>query len=1381
MQRDHIGKPILRLVVCIATVFAVSAALYAVPLNRRPLSAALCFLFVILIASAVWGFRYALFVSFLAALGFSWLLPPVGRFWLSDPRDVYVLAAFLGIGITISSLSDRARREALHANQRRAEAVAAHQRFRDLVNSVEGIVWEADAQSFVFSFVSEQAERILGYPVEQWLREPTFWKDHIHSEDRDLAVQFRVQATTEKRSRDFEYRMIGAEGRVVWLRDLVTVVAENGRAAQLRGVMIDITKRKKNEETLREQASLLSLTHDAIFVCDSSTIIKYWNRGAEEMYGWTAEEASGKVSHNLLKTAFPVPLEQIEAELIRAGRWEGELVHTKKDGTPVVAASRWSLQRSDRGTPIAILEINNDISEQKRAEQARQEIEEKWRAAFESNPTMYFIVDEAGVIVSVNAFGAEQLGYTVVELLGQPVLNVFLEPDRQAILRHASDCFEQPGQTMRWEARKIRKDGSMIWVRETGNAVVLKNQPVLLVVCEDITEQKRAEEAARRSEKELRDVIETIPALAFSIQPDGSTDFVNRRVLEYTGLPAEAISGPGWQSTVHRDDLGTHMEKWRLSFASGEAFENEARHRNAKGEYRWFLVRAVPLRDGHGNILKWYGILTDIEDRKRTEQSLGRSEAYLAEAQRLAKTGSWAFKPGLTKPLYWSDEMFRIWGFDPHQGLPDNETAWQRIHPEDLKAIVREQIERASSGNLKTDVVQDIRIVMPDGTVKYIHGASHPVVDDSGKVVEYIGTSVDITEGKRAEESLRRSEAYLAEAQRLTRTGSWAYNPFTGKTIYWSDEMFRIFGLDPQEGPSSEKFWQLVHPEDHDRVKERVEREAHEKREYVDEYRIVLADGTVKHILDIGHPVFNDAGDIAEFVGTTVDVTERKRAEETLRRSEAYLADAQKLSHTGSWAWSPVTGEVPYWSEEMFRIFGLDPQQGPPASEAFWKRVHPEDRDSMQELMRKAAREKTEYEHDHRIVFPDGTVRHIHAIGHPVLDRAGDVVEFVGTAVDVTERKRAEEEMRAAETRFRTFVDHATDALFVHSSDQGRVVDVNQRACESLGYTREELIGMKPSDFDCRVDPAFEQRVRERLEAGEVCTFEASHRRKDGTVFPVEVRMRLFWHVGVPFGLSLVRDITDRKRAEQERERLRQLEADLARMNRVSMMGELAASLAHEIKQPIAAAATNVGTCLRWLQRQPAEIEEAREAAARIAQDVNRAADVINRVRSLYTKEDQQRELLHVNEVIEEMIILLRDEASRYSILIRSDLAKDLPKVIADRVQLQQVFMNLMLNGIEAMKDTTGELTTKSERTADGQILFSVTDTGVGLPGDNVQQIFDAFFTTKPQGTGMGLAITRSIIEAHGGRLWASANTGRGATFHFTLPSEASSSSTSAG
>ena len=250
-------------------------------------------------------------------------------------------------------------------------------------------------------------------------------------------------------------------------------------------------------------------------------------------------------------------------------------------------------------------------------------------------------------------------------------------------------------------------------------------------------------------------------------------------------------------------------------------------------------------------------------------------------------------------------------------------------------------------------------------------------------------------------------------------------------------------------------------------------------------------------------------------------------------------------------------------------------------------------------------------------------------------------------------------------------------------------------------------------------------------------------------------------------------DIEDRKKAEQERERLRQLEADLAHVNRVSTMGQLAASLSHELKQPIAAAITNAKTCLRWLAREQPDIEEAREATMRIVKDGNRAAEIINRLRSFYTKgAPLERELVDVNEVVREMLELLRSEAARYSICVRTDLAAELPRVTADRVQLQQVVMNLMLNGIEAMKDTGGELTIKSERGENGELLMSISDSGVGLPTEKADEIFDAFFTTKPQGSGMGLTISGSIIKSHGGRLWARANANRGLTFHFTLPSE---------
>jgi signal transduction histidine kinase len=254
-------------------------------------------------------------------------------------------------------------------------------------------------------------------------------------------------------------------------------------------------------------------------------------------------------------------------------------------------------------------------------------------------------------------------------------------------------------------------------------------------------------------------------------------------------------------------------------------------------------------------------------------------------------------------------------------------------------------------------------------------------------------------------------------------------------------------------------------------------------------------------------------------------------------------------------------------------------------------------------------------------------------------------------------------------------------------------------------------------------------------------------------------------------------DITERKHAEEEGERLRQLEADLAYMNRVSMMGELAASLAHEIKQPIAAAAINGEACTNWLRRDAPGVTEALSAASAMVADVTRAGGIIDRVSSLYRRGTPERELVDVNEIVREMSTLLDDTASRNAVSIRTDLDPEVPRTTVDRIQLQQVLMNLMLNGIEAMQDMCGELSIASKRTKDGQVLISVSDTGVGLSIDEAERIFEAFFTTKPRGTGMGLSISRRIITSHGGHLWANPNTGQGATFQFTLPVEATASS----
>jgi signal transduction histidine kinase len=281
---------------------------------------------------------------------------------------------------------------------------------------------------------------------------------------------------------------------------------------------------------------------------------------------------------------------------------------------------------------------------------------------------------------------------------------------------------------------------------------------------------------------------------------------------------------------------------------------------------------------------------------------------------------------------------------------------------------------------------------------------------------------------------------------------------------------------------------------------------------------------------------------------------------------------------------------------------------------------------------------------------------------------------------------------------------------------------------------------------------------------------EKEYFRSDGSRVPVLVAATVIdWSETLAFVL----DLTERKHAEDERERLRHAQADLAYMSRVITVGELAASLAHEIKQPIAAAVLNAKTCVRWLKRDSPDVIEACEAALRTVRDATRAADIVDRVRSLYKRGSPQRELVDLNEIIEEMIALLQDRANRYSIPIRAELTPSLSKVMADRVQLQQVVMNLMLNGIEAMKDMGGELTVTSKRTEDGQSLISVSDSGIGLPVEGSERIFEPFFTTKPEGTGMGLSISRTIVESHSGRLWASSNRRRGATFHFSLPTEA--------
>jgi PAS domain S-box-containing protein len=445
--------------------------------------------------------------------------------------------------------------------------------------------------------------------------------------------------------------------------------------------------------------------------------------------------------------------------------------------------------------------------------------------------------------------------------------------------------------------------------------------------------------------------------------------------------------------------------------------------------------------------------------------------------------------------------------------------------------------------------------------------------------------------------------------------------------------------------------------------------------------------------------------------------------------------------------------------------------------------IHPQDKSDFAEKWRAAVAQGESFEAEARMLRADGCYRWFLIRAVPLRESNGGISRWYGTNFDIDdlkrvqeeiiERKRSEERLLESESRFQMMADTAPVLIWMTGTDS-LCNYFNKPWLEFTGRSMEQEVGIgwtegvHPDDVQGCFDgflPAFHARKPFRMEY--------RLRRADG-------EYRWVIESGIPrytgdaefagyIGSNI--DITDLKRAEQERERLRQVQADLARVNRVTTMGELTASLAHEVNQPIAAAVTSANSCLHWLAAEVPNLDKARAAAERIVKDGTRAAEIISRIRHLFQKGTQQLELVDVNEVIKEMIILLRGEATRHSISVRTELAGDLPQVMGDRVQLQQVMMNLMTNGIDAMKavDGTRELAIKSRRTDNEQLMVSVSDTGVGLPPEQVDQIFNAFFTTKPHGTGMGLRICRSIVESHGGRLWAADNSPRGASFYVSL------------
>jgi PAS domain S-box-containing protein len=678
-------------------------------------------------------------------------------------------------------------------------------------------------------------------------------------------------------------------------------------------------------------------------------------------------------------------------------------------------------------------------------------------------------------------------------------------------------------------------------------------------------ELKRAEEALRSSERNLILTINTIPIFISVSRADGTVLSVNQAALDYHGVTLQDVQrGDHRTGFFHPDDVERVREVREEALKHPRPFQYELRAMGKDGRYRWFSVRHNPLLDDQGRIDRWYATAFDIEDRKRAEaeveQALDqqkRAEVLLAEEKRLL-------------------EMVASGG-----SLLDV-----------LDALCR------SVESMAGPCYCSVYLIDPRGT-KFHNGAAPSLPSSFNDPIE--GAPVDPETGPCGMAACLKRQVIAADVASDPRWPASMFRPLAlahGLRSCWSTPILSLAG------------------------------------EVLGTFAIYQDEPASPT------PLQQDL--IARFNHIASIAIERAHGEAALKRSEAFLTEAQHLSLTGSFTWRVATDEIT-WSEQLYRIYEIVIGE-PVTLELIRTRVHPEDVSLLErmKMVHQAEGGAANFEWHYRLLMPNGSIKYLHAIAHATRDQDGQL-EYIAAVQDVTESKVAEEAVNRAR-------------------------------------------------------------------------------------------------------------------------------AELAHMARVTTLSALTASIAHEINQPIAAVTTSAGACLRWLNRDQPDLQRAQEAAMRIEEDGKRAAEIITHLKSFYKKDlSPERDMVSVDDVVGEMLELLRSEAGQHSVVMGTELEAELPSVIADRVQLQQVLMNLMLNGMEAMSERGGELTISTRRESGG-VLVSVSDTGVGIPANKMGDIFNPFVTTKAQGTGMGLAISRTIIESHGGRLWATANPERGATFHFTLP-----------
>ena len=998
--------------------------------------------------------------------------------------------------------------------------------------------------------------------------------------------------------------------------------------------------------------------------------------------------------------------------------------------------------------------LRKEIAERERAEEAVRRSEDRLRLVIDTLPALVWSKLPDGSADFLNRRFLEYTGLSVEEALGWGWMNEFHPNDRAEEEWRAAFAAGKPFER---EAHIRRADGTYRWFLM--RAVPLRDELGNVVkwygTSTDIEDRKQAEDTVRRSEERLRLVIDTTPAMLHSARPDGYVDFFNKRWLDYVGVSLEDIRGWGWTNVMHPDDVEGVVGKWRSSVATGRPFEAEARLRRADGEYRLMILRKVPLRDEAGSIVKWYGSATDIEDRRRAEQELRQAEEHIRAI--LEYSPNWIFlKDTEGRYLLVNKEIERAFGISQEQikGKTDSE-----IFPHEQAAEFRaNDLKVLRAGH--TIEFEEI-VLLEDGPhTSIVH--KFPLFDTHGNIYATGGVATDITERKRDEEARRYSEEQYRTVVE-TATDAVVSIGEDSKVLFVNPATTKIFGYDTSELIGRPLM--MLMPESLRKLHEAGFRRYLATGERHLNWQGAEVTGLRKNGQEF--PVEVSFGEMISngrkvFTGFIRDMSEKKRAENELRKQkEVFQKIFENIPVTISFVGQD--GHIELVNPEWERTMGWTLKEMREHNLNLYAELYP-DPQYRQWVLDLIAASTGEW-NDRKVRVRDGRV----------IDLAMAVVHLSdGTSVaigrNITERKRAEAGLRESEARFRLVADSAPVMIWMSGTDK-LCTDFNKPWLDFTGRSIDQELGngwaegVHPEDLQrCMTTyiQAFDRREEFRMEY--------RLRRYDGEFrWVLDIGAPRFNPDGSFAGyIGSCIDVTEQRRAEEQ---LHQAQADLARVTRVVAMGELAATIAHEVNQPLTAIVTNANFSLRHLRSSNPNFDELLVAITEIVNDGTRASAVISRIRGLLAKATPRRAQLDINEIIQQVIILLRNELTRNRVYLRTELAPDPPPVQGDPVQLQQVLINLVVNAIEAMRAATKQprkLLIRSATNQDG-ILVQVQDSGPGIEDELAGRIFEPFFTTKPEGTGMGLAISRSIVESHGGELSLMTDS-RGALFQFVLP-----------